>query len=88
MGHIFGYDVAADKFKDRYSSVFFVTIGWGPGFKFSFTNVVNSLVLHPNVCTIQSQTKPGGQAWICSSDTGLDGWRASRVDNTKPGHLV
>ena len=34
---------------------------------FNFTNVVNSLV-HPNVCTIQSQTKPGGQAWICSAD--------------------
>ena len=27
MGYIIGYDVAADKFKDRYSSVFFVTIG-------------------------------------------------------------
>ena len=27
MGYIIGYDVAANKFKDRYSSVFFVTIG-------------------------------------------------------------
>ena len=83
-----GYDVAADKFKDRYSSVFLSLLVEGRGLSFNFTNVVNSLVLQPNVCTIQSQTKPGGQAWICSSDTGLDGWRASRVDNTKPGHLV